>query len=369
MIYFDNAATTYPKPQEVYEALNYAALNYGFNAGRGSYAEAVATFNMIEDTRRKMGNLLNVNKDKVVFLSSATEALNDIIYGLIKSDDEVFISPFEHNAVVRTLYNIKAHINIIPFDSKTFTLDINKFNDLLVLKKPKAIIISQVSNVTGFMLPYEEIFKLGKQYETINILDSAQALGEYKINKENCDLVVFAGHKSLYATFGVAGYYNLTNVNLKPIKVGGTGSDSLNLAMPEDTPSRYEAGSSNALAIYTLNKSLDVISQLNIAKQKENLTSYLLEKLKQIRGLTIYLPANYVSCGIVSFNLKDYKASDVGMILAEDFQICVRTGYHCAPLINDFLNLNKYSGTVRVSLGMFNTKDEIDVLIEALREM
>lgn len=369
MIYFDNAATTYPKPKEVYEALEYAAKNYGFNAGRGSYKVANDTFKMINETRYKLTNLINTSNDNVIFTSSATEALNDIIYGLINEGDEVFISPFEHNAVVRTLHNIKAKINIIPFDNKTFILNEKKFNDELILKNPKTIIISHISNVTGFMLPYEKIFSLGKKINTINILDAAQSLGEHKIDTNNVDFVVFAGHKTLYSTFGCAGYFNLTNVKLKTVKVGGTGSDSLNLEMPDKSPSRYEAGTSNSIAIYTLNKSLDIIKKIDIESIKMALTKYLLEQLRTIDGIKIYLPDNYISYGIVSFNLKNYKASDIGEILADDYDICVRTGYHCAPLINDFLNLDEHNGTVRVSFGMFNTKEEIDILINALKGM
>ena len=369
MIYFDNAATTYPKPKEVYEALEFAAKNYAFNAGRGSYKEANDTFKMIENTRRKLTSLINTKPDNVVFTSSATEALNNIIYGLVNEGDVVFVSPFEHNAVIRTLHNIKAKINLIPFDNKTFLLDENKFYDELVIKQPKAIIISHISNVTGYMLPYEKIFSLGKKVKTVNVLDAAQSLGEYKINTNSVDFIVFAGHKTLYATFGCAGYFNLANIVLKTVKVGGTGSDSLNLDMPNESPSRYEAGTSNSIAIYTLNKSLDIIKNIDIAAKKMLLTQYFLERIKDVDDIKIYLPNDYISCGIVSFNLKNYKASDIGEILADDYDICVRTGYHCAPLINDFLNLEEYSGTVRVSFGMFNTKTEIDVLIEALKGM
>ena len=155
MIYFDNAATTFPKPKEVYEGINYALKNFSFNAGRGSYKEAKNTFDMIEQTRGKLSSLVSCDKNKVIFTSSATESLNNIIYGLMLSEgDTVFVSPFEHNAVIRTLYTKKVNIEIIPFDKKTWSLKKEEFNDLLYLKRPKAVIISHVSNVTGFMLPH-----------------------------------------------------------------------------------------------------------------------------------------------------------------------------------------------------------------------
>ncbi len=370
MIYFDNAATTNKKPKEVIEGINYALSNYNFNAGRGSYKEAKKTFKMIEETREKIASLINTSKEKVVFTSSATESLNNIIYGLdLKKEDEVFISPFEHNAVVRTLYKVGVNINYIPFNKEDWSLEKNKFSDLLTLKKPKAIIISHISNVTGFELPYNEIFGLGKGFNTINVLDCAQSFGVYDINKESVDILVFAGHKSLYSLFGIAGYINISNIKLQTYKVGGTGTDSLNLEMPLELPSRYEAGSLNAIGIYSINCAIDFLKKSNFSEIKRELVLYLLKELKKIKGLIIYAPKDYIPRGIVSFNLEGYKADEVGTILSEEFDICVRTGYHCAPIVHDFIDSKKYLGTVRISFSGFNTKEEIDCLINALREM
>ena len=369
MIYFDNAATTFPKPKCVYDGINEGMQKYSFNAGRGSYNAAKDTFKMIDETREKIGSLIQCDKNKVVFTSSATESLNNIIYGLgIKKGDNVYVSPFEHNAILRTLTNCEANIIIIPFD-RNWNVDETKLNDMMILNKPKATIISHISNVTGFMLPYEKIFSISRKYGSTNVLDSAQGFGVYSVNKDNLDIVVFAGHKSLYALFGIAGYINITGLKLRCYKVGGTGSDSLNLNMPESFPARYEAGSLNSVGIYSINCSIDFLKNAKFDIIKEELVDYFLKKVKNNDQIIVYLPENYISYGIVSINVKGYTADEVGTILSDDYDICVRTGYHCAPFIHDFIDSKKYNGTVRISFSGFNTKEEIDELILALENL
>lgn len=369
MIYFDNAATTFPKPQCVYDAINEGMKKYSFNAGRGSYKEANETYKMIEKTREKLAFLVDADKNNVIFTSSATESINNIIYGLdLKPNDNVYVSPFEHNAIVRTLYNCKVNIIILPFDKKTWELDEEKANAMMIMNKPKAVIISHISNVTGFMLPYEKIFKISKKYGSVNVLDSAQGFGIYKVNKNNVDFVVFAGHKSLYAMFGIAGYINITGYELKKYKVGGTGSDSLNPNMPDNSPLKYEAGSMNSVGIYSIFTSIDFINNNKFDIIKSELTQYLIKELKKIKKIHLYLPEGYNPFGIVSFNVEGYTSDEVGVILANEFDICVRTGYHCAPFVHNFIESDEYFGTVRVSFSGFNKIEEIDFLVDSLND-
>lgn len=370
MIYFDNAATTYPKPDCVYEAINEGMKKYSFNSGRGSYKAAQETFEMIEETRRLIGKVINVIGDKVVFTSSATESMNNIIYGMnLSKNDIVFVSPFEHNAVIRTLHNIGVNIQIIPFDKETWQLNISLLNDMLVLYKPKAIIISHISNVTGFELPYELIFERAKNHNCITILDCAQSFGVYNISKGNCDYVIFAGHKSLYAMFGIAGYIILNDQKLNVYKVGGTGSDSLNAEMPSVGYSRYEAGSLNSVGIYSIRESLKFLNKNDFAATKHKLVSYFLEKISIFNDVIVYLPKGIISNGIVSFNINGYLPSEVGDILANEYDICVRTGFHCAPLVHDFIGSKDQLGTVRISFSGFNTIDEVNTLVASIEEL
>lgn len=370
MIYFDNAATTYPKPQCVYDAVNEGMQKFSFNSGRGSYSAASETFAMIQNTREKLAKIANTNPQNIVFTSSATESLNIIINGLdIKRGDIIYISPFEHNSIVRTLHNCGAIIKIIPFSKYDWSLIEDKYNDMLAIDKPKAVIISHISNVTGYELPYENIFTKAKKYNIITVLDSAQGFGTYKVNTKNVDYLVFAGHKSLYSVFGVAGIAVLSNNKLKIFKAGGTGSDSLNPDMPDEMPNRLEAGSLNSVAIYALNKSIDFILDSGFSNIKHELTSYLISKLKEFDDVIIYCPSTLTTNGIVSFNIKGFTADDVGKILASQYDICVRTGYHCAPYIHDFIDDKKFAGCVRVSFSGFNTKEEIDVLVLAIKNI
>lgn len=370
MIYFDNAATTFPKPDCVYDAVNEGMKNFAFNAGRGSYNAATNTFKMITDTREKVANIIKANPNQVVFTSSATESLNMIINGLkLNKGDKVYVSPFEHNSIVRTLYKCGVDIRLIPFNKNDWSVDYSTFNDELAINKPKAVIISHISNVTGYELPYNEIFKYSKKYKAVTILDSAQGFGIYPVDSKYVDLLVFAGHKSLYSVFGIAGFINISEIFLDTYKTGGTGSDSLNLSMPQDFPSRMEAGSLNSVAIYALNKSIDFVINSNFAIKKHELTSYLISKLRELDNVIIYCPENIETKGIVAFNIEGYTSDEAGKILSSKYDICVRTGYHCAPYIHDFINDKEYAGCIRVSLSGFNTIEEINALIYAIREM
>ena len=371
MIYLDNAATTYPKPECVYEALDYANRNQAFNAGRGAYKEARNVSNMIDDTRDKVGALVGVSGNTVSFESSATEAMNIIINGLeLHKGDTVYITPFEHNAVVRPLYNLKntigIEIEILPFVRDTWEFDIKKANDMFVIKKPKACFVTHISNVTGYILPTGVIFALSKQYNCINILDCSQSLGVLNPSAKDVDLIVFAGHKSLYASFGIAGFINISNVLLKITKSGGTGSDSLNVAMPDAGYSRYEAGSLNSVVLAGLNSSIDWLNDNSILVHENILTKYLVDKLVKIPNVKLFMPNSENVVGIISIGINGYKSDDVGSILYDEFGICVRTGYHCSPFVHQFIGSKDYGGTIRISLGFFNSIEDIDELIKAL---
>lgn len=370
MIYFDNAATSYPKPEVVYKAVDIAMKKYSFNAGRGSYEAANKVHLMINETRKKIASLVDADWNDVVFTSSATESLNNIIYGLnLKKGDSVYVSPFEHNAIIRTLYAIGIEPILLPFDKETWKFDEQKALSQMIINRPKAVIISHISNVTGFELPYNKIFKLSKKFDAINVLDSAQGFGIYSIDKNDIDFIVFAGHKSLQAIFGIAGYIRCSKAKLSKYKVGGTGSDSLNFKMPDSFPSGYEAGSLNSIGIYSINVAIDFLNSAKFDIIEYNLTKYFLKKICDLENIIVYLPKDYCSKGIISFNVVGYTSDEIGDILANDYKICVRTGYHCAPYIHEFIDSKKYLGTVRVSFNGFNKYEEIDSLIDALKEL
>lgn len=375
MIYLDNAATTYPKPECVYKALDKANRN-AFNTGRGSYKVAREASDIKDNVRNKILKLNNINNANVIFTNSATNALNDIIFGLpIVEENYVYISPFEHNSIVRPLEELKKrkkiNIEILPFDKETWKPDIDKIRNMFALHRPTAIFISQVSNVTGYMIPYEEIFMLGSKFNSINILDSSQGYGVVKIrNTTNINYIVFAGHKSLYASFGIAGYIKLKNDILNSNIFGGTGSDTMNPNMPEEIPNKYEAGSPNIVAIEGLNASIDWLNNNDIYTHEKELTDYLINELLELKNVKIFIPEENNSIfGVVSIGVKGYSSDDVGKILDDEYNICVRTGYHCAPLIHEFINSLDFNGTVRIGLSYFNNTEDIAYLIKALKSL
>lgn len=380
-IYLDNAATTYPKPEVVYETMDKYLREECVNAGRGSYELSRKATEMIEETRQLLLSLTNSRYGQVIFSPSATIATNQILRGLNWDNiKNVYVSPFEHNAIMRTVHSLqkeyKFNINVMPFDNITFELNEEKLKVMFAKDNPDVIVLSHVSNVTGYILPIERCHEIAEKYNPINIVDCAQSLGLVPIdieeNFKNCDFIIFAGHKSLYGPFGIAGFIQLnSNINLKEFITGGTGSDSTNLEMPPDH--KYEAGSYNTYAISGLNAALKWIKNTDIKeifKHEKIITNTLINGLKERDGIELYIPENLENhIGIVSFNIEGYKPEEFGKILIDEYGICVRTGHHCAPLVGKFLDGMAIKGTVRVSIGYFTYDEYIDNLILVVRKL
>lgn len=373
MIYLDNAATTFPKPDVVYEALDRANRS-AFNAGRGAYNASVEAYGLMEKTRALIGEVLDVSKSSVYFSSSATEALNQIIFGIpFKEGDVVYVSPFEHNAILRPL-NLAVEtkgilIKVIPFNTETWEFDRDKFRKEVLMNNPRAVFVSQVSNVTGYILPYDEIFNVAKECNSLCILDAAQAFGVIDIDASKIDYVVFAGHKSLYASFGIAGFIKLGLDVLDVYKAGGTGSDSLNLKMAKNGNERYEAGSANIVAIAGLKAALQWRRTVDTYDHIFNLSKYLTSRLREISSVRVIAPDKITPFGVISIIVEGYSSVDVGVILNDEFDIAVRTGFHCAAFAHVFLGTINSGGTVRISLNYFNTEQDVDQLISALETL
>lgn len=378
MIYLDNAATTFPKPECVYKKMDYISRNRAVNAGRGSYALAQDAIHLIEETRDMLKSVVGVQNDvEVVFSPSITIAMNQIIQGMKwTSGDVVYVSPYEHNSVARTLNYCQKRNNIIvrelPIQRDTLLIDIDKMKYEFAKNHPKAIFCTHVSNVTGYILPVKEIFAEGKRYSSINILDSAQSLGLIEIKAEdiNVDIIAFTAHKSLYGPIGVGGFINITGIDMDDFIVGGTGSDSLNLDMPRHGASKFEAGSQNIVAIAGLNEALRNIDIKKVFSHEKDLTVVLRERLAGIKSVRLLLPGDFSKhIGIISFIVKDMNSNDVADILNEDFDIAVRAGYHCAPFIHKYLKDQSSLGTVRVGLGQFNTTNDVKLLVNAISDL
>lgn len=377
MVYLDNAATTFPKPEVVYRAMDKMNREGAVNAGRGSYKLARDASKLIGETKDLIRRLVHVDASSaVVFSPSVTIAMNQIVNGMqLREQAVVYVSPYEHNAVARSIHELgkkkKLIIREIPLNSD-LEIDLEKMKYDFAIDKPDAVFCTHVSNVTGYILPVKKIFEEAKKYGSITVLDVAQSMGLVQIRADlmQVDLIAFAGHKTLYGPFGIGGFINVSGIPLDIFISGGTGSESLNLEMPSGKETRYESASCNIVAVAGLNAALKVIDPDACMAHEKELGDYLIKKLSEIRSVKMYVPKDREShVGIVSFVVDGYISEDVGMILDEDFDIAVRTGYHCAPFIHKYLKDENTLGTVRVGLGKFSAKEDIDKLIYALIEI
>lgn len=382
MIYLDNAATTLKKPLEVYQRMDKVNRNLSVNVGRGSYCLAQKANEIVEDTREKLKQLIGaVEETKVIFTASATLAFNMIIGGLPwKKEDIVYVSSYEHNAVMRTLYGVQKRIGFsiieLPMLGENWEIDLEKTKYMFSAKPPAYLFLTYVSNVTGYILPVEKLSKMAKNYNSTVIIDAAQALGAIPIEKEKIpvDFLVFAGHKAMHGPFGVGGFYQFTDkIILANVFFGGTGSDSLNLEMPEGIQG-YEPGSVNIVSIAGLQAAIEELipreKRICYWEKEKELIKKLVGELEQINGIMLYKASNIENqAGVISINLEGYQAQEVGRILDEDFQIAVRTGYHCVPLIHKYLQDKSYNGTVRISTDRYTTDKDINAILSAITEL
>ena len=372
--YFDNAATTFPKPEEVYRFTDHFYRECGVNVGRGQHKLAAQAALMVKETRNGLLELFHCSNKKIVFTHTATEALNLILRGLnIGNDYNVYISPFEHNAVTRVLYALEGvyRINIIQiaFDKNTMQYDMARIKNQFSEKKPHWMIVSHASNVCGVVAPIHELSNLSKKYGAINIIDMCQTAGliDTDLSSDNIDFAVFAGHKTLYAPLGVAGIISSFSIKLNPLIYGGTGVESANQSLPETIPERYEVASPDVMAISGLHAALNWISKTsirNIYQAEQHNYLRLIEILKQYSNIKVVSCGQADCIGVVSCVFDGYSSDNIGQILS-NHNVAVRTGLHCAPAAHKFLGTFP-AGTVRFSVSYFNSDKDFEILSEAL---
>ena len=373
MAYFDNAATTFPKPEEVYQYMDSFYRNYGVNIGRGSYDTAITASSVMEDTRNLLLELFHAQGKKVLFQPTATEALNLVLRGLPWQDGMVvYVTPFEHNAVTRTLNYIqkdyKLRIIELAVDRNTLSYQLEKIAYQFQDTQPSVVIASHASNVCGVIAPIEKIFPLAKKYSAVTVADMSQTAGLVDVDliAAQVDYAVFAGHKTLYGPFGASGAIVPPNVDLLPLIFGGTGIESANPLMPDILPEKYEAGSHNVQAIAGLYAALKWSKKTGISAIRER-ESKARERLLNI--LSDYpfihtIKGEAATVGVVSCTFDGYSSDSIGQVLNEQGIAC-RVGLHCAPTAHRFLGTFP-AGTVRFSVGYFTTEKDFEKLQAAL---
>lgn len=376
-IYLDNAATSFPKPKEVATAVYDFMVNNGTSSGRGSYKKAMQSDYIVYECRKLIGKLFNFdNPKKVIFTSNVTDSLNIAMRGILKENDHVITSSLEHNAVWRCLKTLERDINIkidtveCSKDGITNQQDIKKY-----IKKDTALIVfTQASNVLGTIQPIREIGAIAREHNIPFLVDSAQSAGAMKIDvkEDNIDILAFTGHKSLLGPMGTGGLIINTDIDIKPLKAGGTGGDSAYEYQPDYYPNHLETGTSNVSGIAGLREAIKFLNKEgieNIHNKEKELTKYALEKLETVKDIEIYGPKDCEKMlSVISFNIKDKRPEDVGSILDQKYNIMLRAGLHCAPTAHSVIG-TKERGTLRIGLGYFNEKEDIDKLVEALNNL
>lgn len=373
-IYLDNAATTFPKPEEVYLGMDQFYREMGVNVGRGQHKLASKAANLMQETRELLLHLFHSDNKSIVFTHTATEALNLLLTNLVTTECNVYISPFEHNAVTRLLEKYKAtrkiNVFILPFNLQNWDYDYDEIQCMFTAARPNLMIISHASNVCGYISPVFELCGLAKKYRSINIIDMCQTAGllDVDLSTDNIDYTVFDGHKTLYGPFGIGGIVGKSFSNFEPLIYGGTGVESANQDMPDIVPERFEAGSHNIQAIAGLNIALKWIQKNSMtqlyAKEKANYEMLLtvLNRHANIKIISSLDTGKFV--GVVSCLFDNYSSDNIGNILSQH-NIAVRTGLHCAPLAHKTLGTYP-AGTVRFSVGWFNTESDFEALDKVL---
>ena len=372
MIYFDNAATTRRKPEEVYDAFNYYVREVGTSPGRGSYSLAIQSSRMLYQSRKTVCNFFGANNpSNVVFTKNSTEAINFFFNGFLKKGDHVLISSFEHNAVLRPLHSLKEK-GVIDYTVLPESLIYSKEVDLTdyINKNTRLLAVTLASNLTGQIIFNSELSRKAKENGLTVFVDSSQGAGKKLINmkRDYIDFLAFTGHKDLMAFPGVGGLIGLNEFKFEPFIQGGTGIHGESYTNPDAYPDSYEAGTLNMPAIWSLKTSMDYINlQLEeVLKKEKELLDIFIDELSKIKKVILY-NSKLERVPTFCFNIKNVSSNEVVKYLSDN-DICVRGGIHCAILAHETIGTVK-TGAVRVSINAFNTKEEIYKFIDVIKEL
>ena len=374
MIYFDNAATTLHKPQEVIDAVIKAMTSMG-NAGRGNTSASMEASHIIFDTRENLAKFFNIkDSSRIAFTCNSTEALNIAIKGALTTGDHVITTMLEHNSVLRPLYEMEnkgVELSIIQAD-KLGNISYDEIQSL-IKNNTKSIVCTHGSNLTGNLVDIEKIGKICKEHNLLFIVDASQTAGVFPIDVEkmNIDILCFTGHKSLLGPQGTGGIFVKEGIDVTPLKSGGTGILTYSKTQPLIMPTHLEAGTLNGHGIAGLNAGIEFINKIGMKKireKEENLMWRFYNKVKELPHIKIYGDfSKKERCPIVTLNIDNYDSGDIAEELL-NYGVATRAGGHCAPLMHEALGTIK-QGAVRFSFGYFNTEEEVDEVIKIIKNI
>ena len=375
MIYFDNAATTLHKPHEVIEAVVHAMTTAG-NASRGTHTGSLAASRTVYETRKKIADFFHCSRaDHVIFTSNSTEALNIAICGTIGKWAHIISTDLEHNSVLRPLYHLEEQGASLTFLSanKKGCIDYDDFK-CSIKPNTKAIVCTHASNLTGNVLDIERIGRIAKAHNLLFIVDASQSAGCIEINMEtmNIDILCFTGHKGLLGPQGTGGLCIHESVEIRPFKHGGSGIHSYEKGQPQAYPARLEAGTLNSHGIAGLCAAINYINTITIpviAKKEQELLWHFYKGICNIPEIHIYGDFDTKErAAILSLNIEGYDSGTVSDLLSQEYDIATRPGAHCAPRMHQALGTTE-TGAVRFSFSSFNTMEEVETAIQALKEL
>lgn len=375
MIYFDNAATTMRKPEQVIQAVTEALSSMG-NAGRGVHSAALDASRVIFDTRVKLAELFHAEHPKqIVFTMNSTESLNIAIKGILESGDHVITTALEHNSVLRPLYEMEdrgVELTVLQADMLgNFCLE---EMEAAIQKNTKAIVCTHGSNLTGNLVDIKKVGEVAKKHGVLLIVDASQTAGVFPIDVQemNIDILCFTGHKGLLGPQGTGGMSVREGLEVRPLLSGGSGIQTYEREHPKQMPTALEAGTLNVHGLAGLRAAVSYINDygmVNIRKKEQELMWHFYDRVKVIPGITIYGDFEKKErCAIVSLNVRDYDSSEVSDALFVHYGISTRPGAHCAPLMHQALGTVE-QGAVRFSFSHFNTLEEIEIAVRALEEL
>lgn len=375
MIYLNNSATSYPKPQSVVDAVTACLTTVPVNPSRSGFE--VQGEDAPTACRQKLAAFFHAeDPDRIIFTSGATESLNMAIFGLPLTEGHVITTAIEHTSVLRPLKTLEKEVGleltIVESDSNGFVDPANIAANIQA--NTKAIVVNHCSNVTGQVLDIKSMADIAHKHGLVFVVDGSQSAGNVPIDitETGIDIFVFTGHKSLYGMPGVGGMYISEGVALKPLKVGGTGVKSELLSQPKELPLYYESGTHNFPGIVSMAAGIDFIQNTGLERlnrTKHNHLKRLTEELQNIPEITIYGSDNFDNrCAVFCFNMVGISPPDLGYILEGSFGIIARAGLHCAPLIHQAMGAYPH-GSLRVSPSYFTTTEEIDFFVKAIQEI
>jgi cysteine desulfurase / selenocysteine lyase len=380
-IYFDNAATSFPKPREVVDAVVEYMTHIGGNPGRSGHARSIEAGEVVFSARETMARLFGVSSPmRVIFCLNATDALNLAIQGILREGDHAVTTSMEHNSAIRPLKELEKRnvieLTVVPCPSGRVDLDVL---DGSIRPSTKLVVVNHASNAFGTLQPLREIGRLCKMKNVVLLADCAQTAGIIPLDMKSdaIDIIAFSGHKGLCGPTGTGGLVledGFDHARMRPLKFGGTGSSSDSVYQPDFLPDVYESGTLNAAGLSGLNAGVRYILSLQdgvpgVKRHKKDLSEYfMLRAEKNVRGFTASVPPALNETGVVSFNINGIEPSDTALQLSDRYGIMCRSGLHCAPLAHRTMGTFP-RGTVRFSFGIFNTRKEIDCAIQALEEI